>query len=213
MEAAMPKLLTAIGLLTLFGSASAALAVEDGPEVRRLGRTVTQCRDRVVNAVISTKYAANHRDRAWTVLEFAVMAGSGKPVVIAREDVSLVAEDGAVMPLPSQKAMAEGLPDVRKVLQTARIMSDPITGYFPFAQHEHRLKFFTVPGQSIVFDEEVVSNTRMVRGWLFFRSPAGKWGGLYELVIKNQDLTVKIPFRLPPHDFPDKEGDPKIVPW
>jgi hypothetical protein len=24
---------------------------------------------------------------------------------------------------------------------------------------------------------------------------------------------VKIPFRLPPNDFPDKEGDPKVVPW
>lgn len=209
----MSKLFTAIGLLSLLGSASAALAAEDGPEVRHLGRTVTQYRDGNVRAVVSTKYAANHRDRAWTVLELAVAAESGKPVAIAREDVSLVAEDGSVMPLPSQKAMAQGLPDVRNVLQTARIMTDPITGYFPFADHEHRLKFFTIPGESIVLEEEVVSKTRMGRGWLFFQSPTGKWDGLYELVIKNRDLTVKIPFRLPPNDFPDKEGDPKVVAW
>jgi len=209
----MSKLFMTIGLLGILGSPSAVLAAEDRPEVRRLERTVTQYRDGNVRAVISTKYAANHRDRAWTVLEFAVAAESGKPVAIAREDVSLVAEDGSVMPLPSQKTMAEGLSDVRNVLQTARVMTDPITGYFPFAEHEHRLKFFTVPGQSIVFEEEVVSNTRMVRGWLFFLSPTGKWDGLYELVIKNRDLPVKIPFRLPPNDFPDKEGDPKIVSW
>jgi hypothetical protein len=209
----MSKLFMTIGLLGILGSPSAVLAAEDRPEVRRLGRTVTQYRNGKVRAVLSTKYAANNRDQAWTVLELAVAAERGKPVTIAREDVSLVAEDGSVLPLPSQKAMAEGLLNVRSVLQAARVMSDPIAGYFPFAEHEHRLKFFTVPGQSIVFEEEFVSNTRMGRGWLFFRSPTGKWDGLYELVIKNRDLDVKIPFRLPPNDFPDKKEDPKIVSW
>ncbi len=209
----MSKLFTTIGLLSLLGTAWPTFAAEGEPGVRRLGRTVVQYRDDKARAVISTKYAANHRDRVWTVLEFAVAAESGKPVVIAREDVSLVAEDRSVMPLPSQKTMAEGLPDVRNVLQTAEIMTDPIAGYFPFSEHERRLKFFTIPGEGIVLDEEVVSNTRMGRGWLFFRSPTGKWAGLYELVIKNKDMTVKIPFRLPPSDFPEKEGDPKIVPW
>ena len=202
----MPKLFKVFGILALAGSAWALLAAEDGPQVRRVGKTVTQFRDGMVRAVISTKYAANHLDREWTVLEFCVAAETGKAVAIDREDVSLVAQDGSVLPLPSQRAMAEGLPDVRNVLQTARIMTDPITGYFPFTDHERPLRFFTIPGEGVVLDEEVVTHTWMGRGWLFFRSPTGKWEGLYELVIRNKDknLNVRIPFRLPPDDFPEK---------
>jgi hypothetical protein len=209
----MSKVFRTIGLLAILGPVPVLLAAGSGPEVRRLGRTVTQFRDGDVRAVISTKYAANHLNRAWTVLEICVAAETGKPVVIGREDVSLLARDGTVIPLPTQKAMSLGLPDVRNVLQTARIMTDPIVGYFPFSDHERELKFFTIPGERIVLDEEVVSMTRLARGWLFFPSPAGKWDGLYELVIKNRDLNVRIPFRLPPGDFPAKEGDPEVVAW
>ena len=194
-------------------SSSAPLVAADPPAVQRVGKTATQFRDGSVQAVISTKYASNHLDREWTVLEICVAATSGKPVAIAREDVSLRAEDGTVMALPSQKAMAQGLPDVRNVLQTARIMSDPLAGYFPFADTEERLRFFTIPGQSTVLDEQVVSKSRLDHGWLFFRSPTGKWGGLYELVLKNRYVDARIPFRLPAGDFPEKEGDPKTVPW
>jgi hypothetical protein len=123
--------------------------------------------------------------------------------VIAREDVSLVAEDGSILPMPTQRTMAEGLPDVRNVLQTAGIMTDPLLGYFPYSDHERRLKFFAIPGESIVLDEEVVTLSRMGRGWLFFRSPSGKWDGRYQLVIRNKSLNVKIPFRLPPANFPE----------
>jgi hypothetical protein len=199
----MSKLFRFIGLLAILGSALPSLAVDGGPEVRRLGRTAGQYRDGSVRAVLSTRFAAGHLDRAWTALEFCVAAETGKPVVIAREDVSLVAEDGSILPMPTQRTMAEGLPDVRNVLQTAGIMTDPLLGYFPYSDHERRLKFFAIPGESIVLDEEVVTLSRMGRGWLFFRSPSGKWDGRYQLVIRNKSLNVKIPFRLPPANFPE----------
>ena len=208
----MSKLFRVFGVLALVGAAGAVLAAEDGSGVKRVGKTVTQFRDGTVRAVISTKYAANHLDRAWTVLEICVAAETGKPVPIEREDVSLEAEDGSVIPLPAQKEMAEGLPDVQAVLQTARVMTDPITGYFPYTDHERPLRFFTVPGEGIVVGEEVATFHEMVRGWLFFRSPTGKWNGLYQLVIRSRTVNVKIPFRLPPGDFPEKETGPKVVP-
>jgi hypothetical protein len=205
------RMLATLGVTVLCASAVGLAA--DEPSARRLGKTVTQVRDEAVQAVISTKYASNHLDREWTVLEICVVSSSSKPVAIAREDISLRAEDGTVMALPSQKAMAKGLPDVRNVLQTARVMTDPLTGYFPFADFEEKLRFFTIPGEDIVLDEVVVSKTRLARGWLFFRSPTGKWGGLYELVLKNKEILARIPFRLPAGEFPPKEGDPKSVPW
>ena len=209
----MSKFVWLIGLLALLGPVPPSLAADGGPEVRRLGKTVTQYRDGTVRAVISTKFAANHLDRVWTVLEFCVSAETGKPVVIARGDVSLVAEDGSVMPLPSQRTMAEGMPDVRNVLHTAETMAEPVLGYFPFADMARDLRFFAIPGDGIVLDEEVVDRNRIGHGWLFFRSSSGRWGGLYQLVIGNRETNVKIPFRLPPGDLPEKESDPKVVPW
>ena len=209
----MSKFLKTMGLLAFVGTGGIFAATEDGFEVSRMGKTVTQYRDSLVRAVISTKYADAHRDRAWTVVEIGVEAETGKPVVIAREDVSLVARDGTVIRLPSQKAMAEGLPDVRNVLQTAHVYTDPVGGYLPFASRERRLRFFTIPGEGIVLDEEVILNAESGRGWLFFRSPTGSWSGEYQLVIRNRDLNVRIPFLLPARDFPEKEVNRQVTPW
>jgi hypothetical protein len=209
----MSKTLAFLGLLAFLGTGGVSAAPTDGPDVRRVGKTVTLYRDDLARAVVSTKYLDAHLDRAWTVVEIGVAAETGKPVVIDRGDVSLVARDGTVIPLPSQKEMAEGLPDVRNVLQTAHVYTDPIGGYLPFSNRERKLKFFTIPGEGVVLDEEVVTTNAAGRAWLFFRSPSGAWKGEYQLVIRNKDLNIRLPFRLPATDFPGKEADRKVVPW
>jgi hypothetical protein len=204
----------AVAASVLLALVSAAEGPDAKPEIRRLGKTVSQYRDGLIRVVVSTRYANTHLDRSWIPIEVCLSAESGKPVAISREDVSLVAENGAVMPLPTQKAMSIEVPDVRHVLDTARLTREPLTGYFPWADFEERLRFFTVPGEGTVLEEEVATHSRVLIGYLFFRSPTGSWpAGSYQLAIRNPDLNVRLPFRLPAADFPEKEGDPKVVPW
>ena len=178
------------------------LLAQEKVEVKRLGKTVTQYRDGVIRVVLSTKYANANTGRAWIPMEFAVAGDGTKPFEIFREDISLYDPEGRVIPLPTQKAMAEGVPDVQAALHVARALAEPVVGYFPFSDIEQDLKFFTIPGEGIVLEMVGVSQRRMARGWLFFQSPTGKWNGEYQLIIKNKAVDVRMPFRLPAPDFP-----------
>jgi hypothetical protein len=182
--------------------ATAPLQAQEKPEVKRLGKTVTQYRDGVVRVVLSTKYANANAGRAWVPIEFAVASDGTKPLEIERGDITLHDPEGRVVPLPSQKAMAEGVPDVQAVLHVARALAEPVAGYFPFSEYEEDLKLFTIPGEGIVLDLVGFSKNRMARGWIFFQSPTGKWNGEYQLVIKNKAVDARIPFRIPAPEFP-----------
>lgn len=205
-------IVTVAGLALAFG----ALAEPAQPPVRRLGKSVVQYQDSRVKAVLSWRYANQTFDKEpWLLLELA-FAAEGKPVNLAREDVSLLTPDGERLPLPSQKKMAEGLKDVRWVLQKASVAREPVTGYFSRPTLEQRLPFFAIPGEDIVLDEIGGGTNLLTRGDLFFQSPTGAWRpGHYTLVLKNKWMDVELPFTLPA-DAPAKTpgpADAKAVTW
>lgn len=189
--------------LVLAGMAAFALAVpagadvDGGPNVTRLGRTVMRWRDDVVQVVVGYKHAQAHLDKRWILLDTYLTARGNKPIEIWREDVSLLMPDGTRLQLPSQHRMAEGLPDLRRVLHEAKVQRDPLGGYFPSAIHEERLGFFAVPGEDIVFDKVTVNMQTLAWGRMFFESPGARWEpGIYTLVIENRDLHVRLPLAL-----------------
>jgi hypothetical protein len=118
-------------------------------------------------------------------------------VEIYREDVTLFGPDGTRMPMPSQKKMAQGIPDLSRMLLQARVMRDPLGGYFPGRSREERLGFFAVPGEGIVFDQVTVDRDTLAWGHLFFESPKGRFEpGIYTLVMENKVAHVRLPLAL-----------------
>lgn len=169
----------------------------EGPNVKRLGRTVMRWKDDSVQVVVGYRHAQVHLDRKWILLDLCVTSTSSRPIEIWREDVSLATPEGPRLQMPSQRRMAEGLPDLRRVLHEAKVASDPLSGYFPFTDREERLGFFAVPGEQIVFDKVTVNHLTFAGGHVFFESPKGRWEpGIYTLVIDNRDVHVRLPLAL-----------------
>lgn len=186
----------AVAAFFLFGVAKVHAGL-DAPNVKKLGRTVARYRDDVLQVVIGYKHAHYHLDSRWILLEACISATGNEPVEIYREDVALYGPDGTRMPMPSQKKMAHGIPDVSRMLLQARIARDPLGSYFPGRIREERLGFFCVPGEGIVFDQVTVDRDTLAWGHLFFESPKGRFEpGIYTLVIENKAAHVRLPFAL-----------------
>jgi len=191
-----PRFLLA-GLAAFSLAAPGGADVDGGPNVKRLGATVMRWKDDTLQVVVGYKHAQIHLDQKWILLDTFLMATGNKPVEIWREDVSLLAPDGTRIPLPTQRHMAEGIPDLRRMLQEAEVQRDPLGGYFPGADREERLGFFAVPGEEIVFDKVAFTWRTLAFGHVFFPSPKDRWApGIYTLVIENKDVHVRLPLTL-----------------
>jgi hypothetical protein len=185
-----------VAALLLVGVARMRADVES-PSVKKMGRTVARYKDDLLQVVIGYKHAQTHLDSRWILLEACISATGNDPVEIYREDVALYGPDGTRMPMPSQKKMAHGIPDVSRMLLQARIARDPLGGYFPGRIREERLGFFCVPGEGIVFDQFTVDRDTLAWGHLFFESPKGRFEpGIYTLVIENKVAHVRLPLAL-----------------
>lgn len=185
-----------LAALFLFGVARLHADFES-PHVKKMGRTVSRYKDDVLQVVVGYKHAHTHLDSRWILLETCISATGGQPVEIYREDVALLGPDGTRMPMPSQKKMAQGIPDLSRMLLQARVIRDPLGGYFPGRIREERLGFFTVPGEGIVFDQVTVDHDTLAWGHLFFESPKGRFEpGIYTLVMENKLAHVRLPLAL-----------------
>jgi hypothetical protein len=187
----------ALVALSLFGVAVIRAADLESPHVKKLGRTVARYKDDVLQVVVGYKHAHLHLDSRWILLETCISATGGQPVEIFREDVALLAPDGTRIPMPSQRKMAQGIRDLRRMLNQSRVMRDPLDGYFPMSSREERLGFFAVPGEAIVFDRVTVDHDTLAWGNLFFESPKERFEpGIYTLVVENKFAHVRLPLAL-----------------
>ncbi len=192
----IPRLVLA-GAAALCLAAPGAADVEAGPNATRLGKTVMRWRDETIQVVVGYRHAQSHLDRKWILLDTYLTAWSGKPVEVWREDISLLMPDGTRLALPTQRRMAEGIPDLRRMLNEAKVSRDPLGGYFPSAVREERLGFFAIPGENIVFDKVTVNHQTLAWGDLYFESPKARWEpGIYTLVIESRDVHVRLPLTL-----------------
>ncbi|HEV8267295.1 MAG TPA: hypothetical protein VGR00_03645 [Thermoanaerobaculia bacterium] len=188
-------------------------ADEDRPTLRRLGKTVVQYEDADAKVVVGFRYANAHPGSPWLYLEVG-MTASGKPVEVAREDISLVTPSGERIPLPAQKRVIEDFPDARRVFMAANIANDPIEGYFPSTERRERLGFFSVPGEAIVFQNVTLNHRTLTLGPLLFQSRRGAFAnGSYVLEIQNKWMRARVPFEIPARELSDEPSDPKKVTW
>ena len=187
----------ALAALFLIGTTGMRATDLESPNVKKLGRTVARYRDDVLQVVVGYKHAQLHLDSRWILLETCLSATSGQPVEIFREDVALLAPDGTRIPMPSQKKMAQGIRDLRRMLNQSRVMRHPLDGYFLGRSREERLGFFAVPGEAIVFDRVTVDHETVAWGDLFFESPKDRFEpGIYTLVVENRLAHVRLPIAL-----------------
>ena len=208
----------ALATVIAIGGAVPVLAQET-PEVRQKGKFVMQWKDDKVQVVVGLRFANAHFPSKWLMIQTAITATGNKPIRIDREDVSLTGPGGMHVNLATQKAVQEGIPDIRRDYQEAAITQDPIEGYIVGPERYQRIGFFAPPTSRITYDQVTLDHSTVNVGYLFFQAPGDKFPpGRYALEIYNKDVDLKLPFSLPTTgSAPDKEkprekGD-KSVPW
>jgi len=186
----------AAGLAICLLAAGTARAADE-PNTRRLGKTIAQFKDDNIQVAVSWKYAQLHPDEKWTYFETWVMPLKGGGTEINREDISLFLPDGTRLPLPSQKKLAEGLADIRRVLSIGDVSRDPMEGYFGSRRIVVRLGFHEIPGTLLTYEMRGLGPYDCGYGDLFFENPKGKWEkGIYTLAIQHKGLDVKVPLTI-----------------
>ena len=169
------------------------------PGVRRLGRTVTLYRDRVVEAIAGTRYSSLHPDREWIVVEVRMRAMAGFPLEIGREEISLTRGDGRRLALPDRDEIAEELSNIGRTMIAAAAVLDPLDEHLPPGLPVDRIPFAT----RSMLESIVLEPDRVAAGKLLFRAPRGtRVPTSYILGVTNREVRIRIPFLLPAEEFP-----------
>lgn len=178
----------ATGLL-LAGLSTAA----EEPNIKRLGKTITQFKDDTIQIAVSWKYPQLHPEERWTFFEVWIKPAGSKSLDINREDVSLFLPDGTRLNLPSQKMITEGFKDIRRVLAVGEVSREPMEGYFISRDRVVRMGFQEVPGTALTFEFRGLGPRDAGYGDFFFENPKGKWEkGIYTFAVKNKEVDVKL---------------------
>ncbi len=187
-------LVTSVAAGLLLSGVSSAV---DSPDVRRLGASIAQYRDKAFQMTVSWRYPQLYPGDRWTFLEAWMMPISDKGVTINREDVSLYLPDGTEIPLASQSRVNESLPEIRRIARIGNEVRDPIAGYSNVRNGTVRIGFQDIRGRSVAFDECGIPPNWAAVGDLFFENPKGTWEkGIYTLSLKNKEIDVKIPMAI-----------------
>lgn len=163
--------------------------------VNPVERNAVEYRSDRLQIIAAHYYFRGAHDPRWLLIDLGLRVRSGRPVTLARGDLSIVRPDGVRIDLASQReyrrARAELLP-LHIELHT-RIRS--ISAHFVVGCRGHSFRFFVDSG---IRQTEVYANRTgpCMRGDLYFASPTGAWSpGTYTLVIAG-DTDVRLPIEI-----------------
>jgi hypothetical protein len=169
-------------------------AAEGGAGVRRLERTVTLCRNALVEALAGTRWSDLHPDREWIVVDLRLRALTCVPVEVLREEIVLTRSDGWRLALPDRDEIARELSNVGRTLIAASAEPDPLDAYLPSGLAVDRIPFVT----RSLLQSVVLEPGRVAAGKLLFRAPRGtRIPAAYVLAVTGSEAPLQIPFVLP----------------
>lgn len=163
--------------------------------VNLVDRSAVEYRNDRLQIVAAHYYFRGAHDPRWLLIDLGLRVLSGRPVTLARGDLSIVRPDGVQIELASpreyRRARAELLPLHIQLHTRARSMYR----HFTVRCDDHSFRFFVDSGirQSVVYAHRT---GRCVRGDLYFASPTGAWNpGTHTLVIAG-DTDVRLPIEI-----------------
>ena len=140
-------------------------------------------------------YFRGAHDPRWLLIDLGVRVLSGRPVTVARRDISIVRPDGVQIELASQREYRRTRAELLPLHIQLHTRTRSISAHFVIGCRDHSFRFFVDSG---IRQTEVYANRigPCVRGDLFFASPTGAWQrGTYTLVIGG-DTDVRLPIEI-----------------
>ena len=180
-------------VLGLAGCSSATPT--DTPGVDRLGQYILRQEGPELWVVLGYRFASSQLGEEWLILDVNMTSPNGQTATVKRGDVFVQTPAGTKIPLATQREFNEAYGGLRPTLAKAEIDRDPLD-YFPPNRVECDLKFFTVPGAGVAYDEVTLNNFRACYGRLFFRVSGGIQAGRWVLGMDLPESEIRIPFEL-----------------
>ena len=140
-------------------------------------------------------YFRGAHDPRWLLIDLGVRVLSGRPVTVARRDISIVRPDGVQIELASQREYRRTRAELLPLHIQLHTRTRSISAHFVIGCRDHSFRFFVDSG---IRQTEVYANRigPCVRGDLFFASPTGAWeSGTYTLVIGGE-TDVRLPIEI-----------------
>ena len=178
----------------LAGSSVTAQQQPSSP-TKQLGQAAVQYRDKAIHVVAAYYYSQRNHDSRWLLIQAGV--STSDEAVIKREAIALRTPQGQVIPLATQKRVAEDTKQVERLLQNASVQTHNVASYFKQPARFEDMQLFRLAFGPVVHDDFIVDRDRAAIGPLFFESPTGAWEpGTYTLVVRNSKVSAELPIQL-----------------
>ncbi len=189
-----------VTILALIGLAATTVSCSsttptDTPGVERMGRYVLRQYGPELWTVLAYKFANSQIGGEWMILEVGLSSPNGQSADVSRENVFLRAPDGTRVALMTQPEFNEAYATLRPIISQADVNRDPLD-YFPPSREDCPIRFFSTPGQGVVFEEVSLNDRRGCFGRLYFRVSGGIQPGRWVLGIDLPESEIRIPFDL-----------------
>jgi hypothetical protein len=189
-----------VTILALIGLAATTVSCSsttptDTPGVERMGRYVLRQYGPELWTVLGYKFANSQIGGEWMILEVGLSSPNGQSADVSRENVFLRAPDGTRVALMTQPEFNEAYATLRPIISQADVNRDPLD-YFPPSREDCPIRFFSTPGQGVVFEEVSLNDRRGCFGRLYFRVSGGIQPGRWVLGIDLPESEIRIPFDL-----------------
>ena len=163
--------------------------------VNPVERNAVEYKSDRLQVIAAHYYFRGAHDPRWLLIDLGVRVLSGRPVTVARRDISIVRPDGVQIELASQREYRRARAELLPLHVQLHTRTRSISAHFIVRCSGHGFRFFVDSG---IRQTEVYANRigPCVRGDLYFASPTGAWeSGTYILVIGG-DTDVRLPIEI-----------------
>ena len=166
------------------------------PMIDRPGQHMVRYRDRVIEVVLDTKFAANNLGEEWLILNAAMSGMTGGATKVERDLISLRTPDGRTIPMPGYREFNAAYTDLASAARRAALASDPLD-FTRGGRRDCLIDFFPLPGSGRSSNTALhVTKNQFCVGMLFFPVRGGVQPGRWKLILDFEETQALVPFIL-----------------
>ncbi len=166
------------------------------PVVDQPGRDIIRYRDRVIEVVVESGFAANNMAEDWLILNVALSGMTGGATKVDRRLISIRTPDGRTIPLPSYKEFNAAYDELASAARRAALTSQPL-GFTRGGRRACAINFMPLPGSGVAANKAVnVTKNDLCVGMLYFPVRGGVQPGRWKLILDYEETQAVVPFVL-----------------
>jgi len=189
---------TLLGLLAL-GCGSTTPAMPNPitePVVDQPGRNMIRYRDKVIEVVVESRFAANNLAEDWLILNVAFSGMTGAATKVDRRLISVRTPDGTTIPLPSYKEFNAAYDEYASAARRAALASQPLD-FTRGGRRDCAINFMPLPGSGVAANKALnVTKNDLCVGKLYFPVRGGVQPGRWRLILDFEETQAVVPFVL-----------------